>query len=100
MEIVIDERRNDADFGQAHPKAYIFGSIFHEERHRVPLGIAPAQEIVGHSVTVRLHLKQGITGITTGTPDLLAVERSFKTRQSSILSRLSDFLSAIKASVM
>ena len=61
MEIVIDERRNDADFGQAHPKAYIFGSIFHEERHRVPLGIAPAQEIVGHSVTVRLHLKQGIT---------------------------------------
>ena len=67
MEIVIDERRNDADFGQAHPKAYIFGSIFHEERHRVPLGIAPAQEIVGHSVTVRLHLKQGITGITTGT---------------------------------
>ena len=69
MKIVIDERRNDADFGQAHPKAYIFGSIFHEERHRVPLGIAPAQEIVGHSVTVRLHLKQGITGIiTTGTP--------------------------------
>ena len=62
MEIVIDERRNDADFGQAHPKAYIFGSIFHEERHRVPLGIAPAQEIVGHSVTVRLHLKQGNTG--------------------------------------
>ena len=34
------------------------GPIFHEERHRVPLGISSAEEKICHSITVRLHLKQ------------------------------------------
>lgn len=58
LQVVVDQRGDDAHFGHAQPNAHELGTVFHQETDHVAFLEAVLQHGVGHFVAVLFDLLQ------------------------------------------